>query len=531
MASEVTEQMRKTPASVKVKAESRPPETDPRLGIPVAPGAAKPATHRLVSLGDSLTHGFQSGAIYNTESLLPAHHRAGAGLVRVVPLPALWRRRAACPSTSSTSSARLEGQFGDKLDWWELASAALLAALLRWTRSRTTGSAGAGARPPKPTASTTTWAIYGWDLRDALDGTAASLARRPSSSRRTTSSPRSSRTHNDRAALRVLPPLSIDRSREPSTVGAAEALGKDGGIETLIVFLGANNALGSVLALDASWSQGGSTGKDYQDLEKKACSRSGIRSTSRSSSATLVDAASRRSRRATSSGRPSRTSPSRPWRAASAEQGRAPARATSRTTRARGSPTPTSTRRTTRTSPRTEARAIDSAIDQYNETIVEAVKHARNEGPRLVSARHLRRARSARGHALHRRPGGAARVVASLRRCRRRWQHLTPAPDSWFFLSGPAGRTQGGLFSLDGVHPTTIAYGIVAQEFINVMQLAGVAFYYGDGKTQRQGPVTVDFKRLVALDTLISDPPRSLANDLGLVGWLDQKLDVFKRLL
>jgi hypothetical protein len=29
---------------------------------------------------------------------------------------------------------------------------------------------------------------------------------------------------------------------------------------------------------------------------------------------------------------------------------------------------------------------------------------------------------------------------------------------------------------------------------------------------------------------VISDPPRSLASDVGLVGWLDQKLDVFKRL-
>jgi hypothetical protein len=70
----------------------------------------------------------------------------------------------------------------------------------------------------------------------------------------------------------------------------------------------------------------------------------------------------------------------------------------------------------------------------------------------------------------------------------------------------------------------------VAQEFINIMQLAGVPFYYGDGRTPRQGPVAVDFKRLLALDTLISDPPRSLASDVGLVGWLDEKLDVFKRL-
>jgi hypothetical protein len=176
-----------------------------------------------------------------------------------------------------------------------------------------------------------------------------------------------------------------------------------------------------------------------------------------------------------------------------------------------------------------EARAIDSAIDQYNDAIVAAVKQARKKGRDwyvLDTAGVLDRLASRRY------------VVDPI--ARPDWWHpyelpsaltrLSPTPDSRFFMSGPGGRTQGGLFSLDGVHPTTIAYGILAQEFINVMQLAGVPFYYGDGKTPRQGPVTVDFEGLVALDTLISDPPRSLSNDLSLVGWLDQKIDLFKRL-
>lgn len=39
------------------------------------------------------------------------------------------------------------------------------------------------------------------------------------------------------------------------------------------------------------------------------------------------------------------------------------------------------------------------------------------------------------------------------------------------------------------------------------------------------GPVTVDFRRLVARDTLISDTPRSLTSDVRLIGWIDQTLD------
>jgi hypothetical protein len=34
---------------------------------------------------------------------------------------------------------------------------------------------------------------------------------------------------------------------------------------------------------------------------------------------------------------------------------------------------------------------------------------------------------------------------------------------------------QGGLFSLDGVHPTAIGQGTVAHEFLKVMKQAGVA--------------------------------------------------------
>src|SRR5207342_184308 len=41
---------------------------------------------------------------------------------------------------------------------------------------------------------------------------------------------------------------------------------------------------------------------------------------------------------------------------------------------------------------------------------------------------------------------------------------LSPEPNTRFFASGPSGRTDGGLFSLDGIHPTTSAYGVIAHE-------------------------------------------------------------------
>ena len=82
------------------------------------------------------------------------------------------------------------------------------------------------------------------------------------------------------------------------------------------------------------------------------------------------------------------------------------------------------------------------------------------------------------------------------------------------------------------MHPTTIGYGIIAQEVIRIMDDAGVTFTGpGTGRKARPSPVTVDFGRLVAADTLISDPPTSVMSTLDLVGWLDQVLDWIHRVV
>lgn len=109
-------------------------------------------------------------------------------------------------------------------------------------------------------------------------------------------------------------------------------------------------------------------------------------------------------------------------------------------------------------------------------------------------------------------------------------QALDPVPDTRFFTGGASGRTAGGLFSLDGIHPTTITYGLMAQEFMDVMLEAGVRFHGQDGSTPRATPVGVDWGRLISCDTLISHPPRSLTSDLSLIGWLDERLDIISRL-
>jgi hypothetical protein len=98
---------------------------------------------------------------------------------------------------------------------------------------------------------------------------------------------------------------------------------------------------------------------------------------------------------------------------------------------------------------------------------------------------------------------------------------MQPPLDTQFFLSGPQGRTQGGLFSLDGVHPTTVASGVIADEVMRLMVRAGVSF-----------PTPgVDFERVLQLDTLNSQPPTAIASTISLLGWLDEQLDWTRRMI
>jgi hypothetical protein len=524
MADEATADLKdpETPASVKVRTEARPPETDPQLGIAVAaPGASSPL-HRLVTIGDSLTHGFQSGAIYNTQISYP----------RIIAWEMGWAEQFRYPRYGGPGGLpinieflirRLESQFGDKVDWWEAAAAAFSVRQSMdeiedyWER-------GPGAAPAKPVGINHNLGVYGWDIRDALDRTSAYCAK-------ALQTPKDDwidqvvQDHNDRAALRVLPPVAGPEGM--SSVDAAEALGNDGGIETLIVFLGANNALGAVVDLNVVWSKAGATGKDYQSLDKKKAF-------------TVWDPDHFAMELDVLAGRIAKIEARHVIWATVPHVTIVPiARGVARKVRPRSRYFPYYTRPWISDAdfdpaddPRiteNQARAIDSAIDEYNDAIVRTVRDARKQGrdwyvleiagvlDRLASRRYIEDP-SARPEWW--RPYDLPQAL----------QQLSPPLDSRFFASGPNGRTQGGIFSLDGVHPTTVGYGIVAQEIINIMQLAGVPFYYGDGRTPRQGPVSVDFKRLIALDTLISDPPRSLSNDIALIGWLDENLEVFKRL-
>ncbi|MBW4667421.1 MAG: hypothetical protein KME60_08310 [Cyanomargarita calcarea GSE-NOS-MK-12-04C] len=519
----------KTPADVNVTFETRKPVTDPTLGISVQVNKVGTPQHRLVAIGDSITQGYQNGAIFNTGLSYPAiiAREIGWSGFRY---PVYDGPEDGLPLNLERLLDDFSQRFGDTINWWDLGSAAftlrdkLNAIEDYWER-------GKGSQLPTSQQINHNLAIYGWDLRNTLSRNAdicLDILRK--------NLPKNDflrlvvEHHNERAAIKVLNSARDANGTALSPLGAAAALGSEGneteGIETLIVLIGANNALGSILTFNVVWTDDGYDNMDVNDkytvwrpihfkaeLDKVIAEIKKIRARhvilATVPHITILPFARGVGGKARERSRyfPYYTLP---W-------------IDNRNFDPNKHPRITEN----------EARAIDSAIDQYNDYITDAVREARIEGrdwylfetagilDRLASRRYIEDP-SARPEWWDE-VGGNYQLPPELKA-------LSPEPNSRFFMSGKQGRTDGGLFSLDGIHPSTIGYGIIAQEAMKIMQLAGVKFYQNDG-TERTGEIKVDFQRLIREDTLISQPPKVGTSILDWIGNIDKNFNILSGML
>jgi hypothetical protein len=535
------------PAELEVHNEPRRPEVDPTLGIAVdASGRSGEPTHRLVTIGDSITQGFMSGAVFHTELSWPAviatelgvrpraKPRSAPGVIGEFRFPVYESPDGpgGLPLDLERAIRGLEQRVGEQLSWWEVGRA------LYWVQRHLDGiedywERGAGSAPPGAKLPYHNLAVYGADVLDVQQLTYETVTRNIAKPKDDVVS-QSVQNDNDRAWQWVL-----DGCRGQTVLEAARSMGDEGvgngkseaGIETLIVMLGANNALGSVVQLEPKWTQ-----DDYGKLS--LAKRMAIKGKYNiwqpahfdQEWAALVTALRRiKARHVVVSTVPAVTiAPITRGVAGKVRQG---SRYFPYYTRPWIDDAHFDERDPHITE--TEARQIDSAIDAYNATIIQSVRDARQAGLDwyLFDLGGLLDRLAARRYDLD--PSA-----------RPQWWtayplppellSLSPKPDSRFFQSGPQGRTAGGLFSLDGVHPTTISNGVIAHELIQIMhQHAGVKFYSSDGGpwTERVGAVGVDFGRVVKTDTLVSRPPRNLSSTLHLLGWLDSTIDWVTRAL
>lgn len=516
------------PDDVIVTDTAREPETDSALGVSVDLGAPSGSPrNRLVVVGDSLSHGFQSGAIFHTDISYPAIIAWELGWYDRFRFPT-YPAFGGIPFNIEFLIADLEHRFGSKISLPE-APLAIYRLRQHLAEAEAWWDKGPGSVPPRRREVNHNLAIYGWDLRDALSRTAdtAEAAWRIPPA---WSPIPLIRNADSIAAMRVLDSARDAAGKGLTPLEAAAVLGEQGsmesgdgdGIETLIVFLGANNALGTVLSLGVRWS-----GEGYDDLRAKAAFNV-WRPTHFAAELRLLAEQIRkvRARHVIWATVPHVTIA--PLARGVGGKVRPGSRFFRYYTRPWISDEDFDPKEDHPYLTADDARAIDSAIDQYNEATVDTVRGGREEGRdwRLLDVCGLLDRLASR------------RYIEDPEMTPPSWwtpyelpdelAALSPTPDTRFFASDESGRTAGGLVSLDGVHPTTISYGILASEFIKVMVEAGVVFHDASGAARSQ--VEVDFKRILALDALVSRPPASLSPDLATIGWLDQRVDVFRRL-
>jgi len=516
------------PDTVEIRSTPRVPVAAGDLDIEVDVDQRGTPRHRLVTIGDSLTHGFQSGAIFNTDLSYPAiiaHELGWSDHFRYPRYPGFG----GIPLNLELLVRDIDERFGPKVSPWELPGALFhlrhhLAEAEHWW-----DSGPGGVLPPRGRINHNL-GIYGWDVRDALSRNADNAAAEDKTKAGFELRPLI-RNADRISAARVLDSARTAGGLPMTPLEAAAALSHEGtledpngdGIETLIILLGANNALGSVMSLELHWSQ-----DDFADLHGKAAYNVWQPPHFAAEWAQVVAALrSVRARHVLFGTVPHVTIA--PLAHGIGGKVRKGSRFFERYVRP-WVRMDTFDEDEDKNLTADEARAVDSAIDAFNDTIVASVAAAREEGldwriteisaalDRLASRRYLEDPEVDRPEWLTDYP------------LPRTLDMLDPVPDSHFFASDENGRTSGGLFSLDGIHATTVAYGLMAQEFIRTMEDAGVVFYNRDGVTVRSSPVEVDFDRLLAQDTLVGRPPTCLTDTANWIGWIDQRADVVKRL-
>jgi hypothetical protein len=181
---------------------------------------------------------------------------------------------------------------------------------------------------------------------------------------------------------------------------------------------------------------------------------------------------------------------------------------------------------------RTEARQIDLTIDEYNRAIREQADRRGWIVIDLCNVLDRLAFRRNNGQPSYPLPAG---LVEALERNPRTSFRVRPDGEVLYdtrFMRLPAevpasnassavwrDAYRGGVFGLDGVHPSTTGYGIVAYEVLAAMKLASVP---------GADPQNLDWHRIVLNDNLLTVPPALLASLEKTLDFLFAKLPLDK---
>lgn len=437
----------------------------------------------LVAIGDSLTQGFQSGAITHVDLSYPAIIARSMGLPPERFRVPDFQGEGGLPCNIEHLARTLSNKYGARINPFEWVSAPsevhdfLDRVEDYWERGR-------GADPGFDTTYHNL-AVWGFEVGDAYNIDAQYCHDRIGKADNFLAIPSEARL---RTAYRVLNPAQISARMKDTQVSIARRIAQTEGIKHLIVWLGANNCLGSVLGLKVEETGPHAPGPQSG---KTLWSASAFREEYEQLAAHLKDIGAQHTYLATV---PHITIPP-----------------LTRGVMRGGGKLPLDRRyfdyytyffmRDEEFDPklhdhltREEAEMIDRRIDAYNAIIREL---AQKNGWHLVDLCDvLDRLAVRRNHGIPSYPLPPALKGLSVR----------------FFETDSQNKIkEGGLISLDGIHPTTCGYSIVAHEFIQAIRAA-----------DPQGPPIrdVDFAGWRRLDSLVRSPPASLDDIFGLLDLL-----------
>jgi lysophospholipase L1-like esterase len=464
------------------------------------------AKHRLVAIGDSLTQGFLNGAVDRAEWSFPAQVARALGERDRFRSP-LFGGPGGIPLNLEWILRRLGDRFGDRIGLIEV-PAAILAVRRLLDEIEAYWERGPGSQPVPNATLHHNLAVWGYEIADALDLDANFCnAEIPPPRNHWLAVPERALY---RSARRVLNPSDRPEYGDLSALDVARRLARDGGVENLIVMLGANHALGAMTRLEIRYSTEEDLHLPPHRRQANLFRTEHFRTLYDRLLSAIDDVGAERVFLGTV---PHVTIPpvargvgirsngyyeyyTRPW---IWDTDFDPARHAALSG--------------------ADARTIDAHVDDYNAIIREAAagrpnRHVIDVGDLLDQLAFRRR----KGQVGFRFPEG---LIAALRR------HPTlsylvddddcVSLDTRFMrtrtFEGTTRLVQGGLFSLDGMHPTITGAGIVAAGVLRKIHETGAAIEHDD----------VDWDAILAADTLLNDPLPLLGDLHALLTFLDRR--------
>lgn len=455
----------------------------------------QPPKHQLVVMGDSISQGFRNFAISDTTWSWPAIVARCAGV------PEFSRPNyaipAQCPGLPFNADAGLRRVFdSDRSGVIDLRAPFEFRSLMDevedcWERGDGAGkvSAALASEAGQPHHNL---AFFGADLRDALslnrDALASRIAAHP---------------HQRDNYLRQMPAAGGARSAaialsggttSDSMVDQVEALSRDGGVGSVVVALGGNNVLSSVLSLSVEWSHDDT----YRDLDAKE-------------STTVWQPHHFRAEYDDLAARVAACQPERVVLVTVPHVTIIPA------LRGHGQRSGSSryfdfythpwvdqssfSERRDRYLTRSHVRVIDQTIELYNAHIRATAKSYGWAVLDLATMLDRLAYRRFVEHPIARPSWWTPYELPA------EYAALEVPPDSRFLGVRDSRRSEGGLFGLDGIHPTICASALIAHEMLVLLKQCGAV-------VAEERP---DFAAALAADeTVMSPPPRlDLALDLA----------------